>query len=182
MIDATGSPGDLHLQPAAAVAPDAIEHLLDAAFGPDRHERTAYRLRAGTRPIGRLSVAACESAGRLVGVGLCWPLRLTSGAEEHALILVGPVAVHPDRQGHGIGTLLMRHIVAAADSEETAPLLLIGDPGYYGRFGFDAAPTGSWQLPGPVERHRLLVRPSEAALPRDGMLGPWADASLRRAG
>jgi predicted N-acetyltransferase YhbS len=36
---------------------------------------------------------------------------------------------------------------------------MIGDPEYYGRFfGFSAAITGGWVLPGPVERHRLLAR------------------------
>ena len=41
-------------------------------------------------------------------------------------------------------------------------LVLIGDPGYYGRFfGLTAERTGAWRLPGPVERHRLLARDVE---------------------
>ena len=40
-----------------------------------------------------------------------------------------------------------------------APLMLIGDPEYYGRFfGFTAARTGAWRLPGPFEQRRLLAR------------------------
>ena len=38
-------------------------------------------------------------------------------------------------------------------------LMMIGDPDYYGRFWcFTSDATGGWQVPGPVERHRLLAR------------------------
>ena len=44
-----------------------------------------------------------------------------------------------------------------------------------GRFwGFNAEHTGGWTLPGPWEPHRLLARSENpAALPREGILGPW---------
>ena len=44
----------------------------------------------------------------------------------------------------------------------TAPMLLIGDAPYYGRFDFSAAPTAHWLLPGPIDRARLLARSVEA--------------------
>jgi predicted N-acetyltransferase YhbS len=52
---------------------------------------------------------------------------------------------------------------------------MIGDPEYYGRFfGFSNEATGRWQLPGPFEQRRLLVRcDNPAVLPREGVLGPW---------
>jgi predicted N-acetyltransferase YhbS len=49
--------------------------------------------------------------------------------------------------------------------------VLIGDPEYYGRFGFTAEATAGWEVPGPVERRRLLARTAHP-LPRHGMLGP----------
>jgi predicted N-acetyltransferase YhbS len=58
----------------------------------------------------------------------------------------------------------------AADRE---PLVLIGDPEYYGRhFGFIADATANWELPGPFERRRLLARTHGRDLPYRGMLGP----------
>lgn len=134
----------------------AVEHLLDRAFGPDRHTRTAYRLRAGTSVIPRFSFAAIDT-GRLVGSIQCWPVLFSGDDDTRApLVLVGPVAVAPDRQGDGIGRALMQAGLAKAGD---AALMLIGDPDYYGRFfGFSATRTGSWRLPGPVERHRLLAR------------------------
>ena len=86
-----------------------------------------------------------------------------------AVVLVGPVAVSPDQQRSGIGRMLMNRLI------ETAPdtaMTMIGDPEYYGRFfGFSADATGQWDVPGPVERHRLLTR-NGSALPRTGALGP----------
>jgi predicted N-acetyltransferase YhbS len=155
--------------PLLSVPLAAREQLLDAAFGPDRRAKTSYRLRAGTGPIADLSFAA-RAHGRLVGSLQSSPIALTEGDGTVApMILVGPVAVAPDSQSAGIGTLLMTRLLA--DAGDAMPLVLIGDPDYYGRFGFVAGPGGAWVLPGPVERRRLLVRAS-AALPVNGELGP----------
>jgi predicted N-acetyltransferase YhbS len=55
-------------------------------------------------------------------------------------------------------------------------MVMIGDPEYYGRFfGFSADATGNWDVPGPVERHRLLAR-NAMELPSSGRLGPRAFA------
>jgi predicted N-acetyltransferase YhbS len=52
--------------------------------------------------------------------------------------------------------------------------MLIGDTEYYERFGFTNAYTGGWTCPGPWEPARLMVRTDNpAALPAEGMLGPW---------
>ncbi len=142
------------------VAPDAVERLLDEAFGADRHGRTAYRLRAGVAALPALSLAAIDD-GALVGTIQCWPVALTrDGGGVVPLVLVGPVAVSPARQQGGIGRALMEaSLAAAARTGQDGAMMLIGDPEYYGRFfGFSAKRTGRWRLPGPVERHRLLAR------------------------
>ena len=160
------------LAPLSAADPAAVDALLDAAFGADRHARTAYKLRAGTGVIPGLSIAAFDG-GALVGTLQSWPLELVAddSGTIAPLVLVGPVAVRPDRQRDGIGRQLMGDLIARADGEDTPPLALIGDPEYYGRFGFSVAPTGRWRLPGPVERRRLLARVAlGVALPEAGLL------------
>ena len=138
------------------VAADAVEHLLDRAFGTDRHTRTAYRLRAGVQALPGISLAAFY-ARTLVGSIQCWPVEFRGDeGMQVPLVMVGPVAVAPESQRHGVGRRLMQASLArCADS----PLMLIGDPEYYARFfGFSAEHTGGWRLTGPVERHRLLAR------------------------
>lgn len=153
-------PGLINFVPLATIDPPAIEQLLDRAFGADRHGRTAYRIRDGMRPIDGLSLAALED-DVLVGTIQCWPVRFTGAdGREVALAMIGPVAVDPTRQRDGIGRLLMERALAAAEASGAArALMLIGDPEYYGRFfGFSADRTAGWQVPGPVERQRLLAR------------------------
>ena len=145
----------------------AVDVILDDAFGPDRRTRTAYRLRAGSEPLPALSLAARADDGGLIGSVQCWPIALlTRGGRAHSLILLGPVAVAAAYRGAGIGSAMIRNAVTRAGD---TPLLLIGDEPYYGRFGFTAAHTGGWTLPGPVERHRLLARGAER-LPAMGAL------------
>lgn len=157
--------------------PDAVENLLDRAFGTDRQGRTAYRLRPLARPIAPLSFAAFDSASTLVGSLQSWPIGLESGDGTRApLVLVGPVAVAPGLQGRGVGVAMMRALLAAADSgaiPAADAMTMIGDPEYYGRFGFTADATAGWRLPGPWEPRRLLARITRpAGLPDTGSLAP----------
>lgn len=147
------------LVPIASVAPSDVEHLLDLAFGPDRRSKTAYKLREAAEPLAELSFAALED-GMLVGSIQCWPVQLRDpNGKVTPLILVGPVAVHPDRQRDGIGRRLTDAALAQADASGAEPMMLIGDAIYYERFfGFSAVHTQGWTLPGPVDRDRLLAR------------------------
>jgi predicted N-acetyltransferase YhbS len=157
------------------IEPQAVEDLLDAAFGADRFGRTAYRIRQGMDAIPRLSFAAVED-GALIGTIQCWPVahRTADGAVT-PLVMVGPVAVRPDLQRDGHGRVLMTHMLTAAEDGADGALMMIGDPEYYGRFfGFDADATAAWDLPGPFEQRRLLARAVNGHdLPMGaGMIGP----------
>jgi predicted N-acetyltransferase YhbS len=165
----------VELLPLSDIAPQAVEALLDAAFGADRFGRTAYRIRQGMDAIPRLSFAAVED-GALIGTIQCWPVahRTADGAVT-PLVMVGPVAVRPDLQRGGHGRVLMTHMLTAAEDGADGALMMIGDPEYYGRFfGFDADATAAWDLPGPFEQRRLLARAVNGhALPMGaGMIGP----------
>ncbi len=148
------------------VPPDDVERLLDDAFGYDRHGRTAYKLRDGSDAIAPLSFGLVEGNG-LVGSIQCWPVRVN----DTAMVLVGPVAVLPKIQGTGLGKTLMWATLNAAPNLGDPPMVMIGDPEYYGRFGFSADATGGWTLPGPWEPRRLLARNiGNHPLPKHGML------------
>ena len=160
--------------PLEAVPADMVEQLLDRAFGPDRQGRTAYKVREGTQWLPALSFAALDAEEMLVATIQVWPVALSDDGRRHPLLMVGPVAVVPERQGEGFGVALMAALADALGDNDALPQVLIGDPEYYERFGFIAAPTQDWSLPGPYEKHRLLVRAANpAVLPERGMLGPW---------
>lgn len=165
----------VELLPLADVEADSVEALLDAAFGADRHGRTAYRLRAGMAAIPALSFALLENDA-LIATIQCWPVahRGVDGVVT-PLVMVGPVAVKPDQQRDGHGRRLMMHMLKAAERAADAALMMVGDPEYYSRFfGFTADATGAWDLPGPFEAHRLLARSIGAHRPptASGTIGP----------
>jgi predicted N-acetyltransferase YhbS len=163
----------LRFVPLADIDPALVEQLLDRAFGVDRHGRTAYAVRAGTAAIPALSFAALDGEA-LIGTIQCWPIVLASDdGTRTPLVMVGPVAVDPPRQQHGVGHALMtRMLDAAAATGADSRLMLIGDPEYYARFfAFSAERTGRWRLPGPFEPRRLLAR-GDAVPDAPGELGP----------
>ena len=168
--------------PLSAVEPALVESLLDAAFGPDRHGRTAYRIRAGMDWLPGLSFAALDEDDYLVATVQLWPVGLTGAggdgnARAHPLLMVGPVAVMPGRQGEGFGKALMATALGAIGPSKPLPQMLIGDLDYYGQWGFSAERTGGWRCPGPYHPARLLARAENpSVLPRDGILGPWTAA------
>jgi predicted N-acetyltransferase YhbS len=167
------------LIPLEAVDPAMVEAVLDRAFGPDRHARTAYRIREGMDWLPGLSLAALHDNDMLVGTIQCWPVGLKTKQGQVPLVMVGPVSVVPERQGEGFGIALMSAMIAedarlASGAGPGLAQVLIGDTAYYGRWGFSAALTGGWRCPGPYEPHRLLARGAAlAAMPAEGMLGPW---------
>lgn len=173
------------LIPLEAVDPAMIEEVLDRAFGPDRHARTAYRIREGMPWLPALSFAALDENDLLVGTIQCWPIALQTKDGPVPLVMVGPVAVVPERQGEGFGIGLMSAMIAAdaelaATGKTALAQVLIGDADYYGRWGFSSAMTGGWRCPGPYEQDRLLARGAAlAAMPAEGMLGPWEGISGR---
>jgi predicted N-acetyltransferase YhbS len=130
----------------------AIEALLDRSFGPARHLKTAQRLRDGRLPAEGLSFVASEGDA-ILGTLRFWHLSAGDGTDA---LLLGPVAVEPALVGQGIGRELIRIGLAEAARQNYPAVLLVGDPGYYGRFGFAPHRTRSLTLPGPFERHRLL--------------------------
>ena len=167
------------LIPLDQADPAAVERILDAAFGPDRHKRTAYAIRKGTECLPPLCFAAFDEAGELIGTIQAYPAALTDPQDRaHPMIMIGPVAIMPGRQGQGFGRALMAAQKAAigegvAEGAAPLPQVLIGDESYYGKFGFNEAPRG-WKCPGPWDPERLLVRTeNRAVLPHEGMLGPW---------
>jgi predicted N-acetyltransferase YhbS len=163
--------------PLNMMSRNAVEQLLDAAFGPDRHGRTAYLIRDGMPWLPELSFGMRDGEGRLIGSLQSWPVALAhEDGSRTPLIMVGPVAVDPAVQGAGHGRALMDAVVAAARARRSDPLMMIGDPEYYGRFwGFSAEGTGGWDCPGPFEPRRLLALSVDGRpIGGTGMLGPRA--------
>ncbi|CAN5307451.1 N-acetyltransferase [soil metagenome] len=137
----------------------AIEHLLDLAFGLDRHAKTSYRLREGNQAIKGLSFITRDGQLGISGSISFWPLKI--GREGRDALLLGPLAVHPGRQNRGVGLALMTLGLEKAKAMGHGLVILVGDEPYYARVGFKTAPADHFILPGPVDPKRLLYRELE---------------------
>jgi putative acetyltransferase len=127
--------GDLVVRPATSDDLAAITAMVRAAFGYDLEARLIERLEGEERVAA--SVVAV-SDGCVVGHALLSRVELTApGEPARPALALAPVAVAPGHQGCGIGSLVVRTCVRLAD--QRLPVFVIGDPGFYGRFGFEPA-------------------------------------------
>jgi predicted N-acetyltransferase YhbS len=127
-----------------------VEALLDLCFAPGRTALSSYRLRDGVAPVAPLCLVLRDGDGALAGAIRYWPVRV-GGA---AALLLGPVAVHPTRQGEGLGGLLILESLAEARRLGWSRVMLVGDAPYYGRFGFRR--LDGVTMPPPTNPDRVL--------------------------
>lgn len=162
--------------PERARDTDEVEMLLDTAFAPGRTALSSYRLRDGVAPVADLCLIARDDYDTVAGAIRFWPIRI--GAAGHAALLLGPVAVHPTRQGEGLGAMLIGDALSRAVDAGWTRAVLVGDEPYYRRFGFTRACAEALEFPPPTNPARLLARPlAEGAFDGvSGMVRRWKDA------
>lgn len=123
-----------------------VRALQEAAFAAVAHAsgheaELVDALRDGEDWAPRLSFVA-ETEGKPVGHVICSYGRLAG----KPVIGLGPIGVDPAFQGRGIGSALMHAVIGAAEATGEPAIVLLGDPEFYGRFGFV-----------PAERHGVIA-------------------------
>lgn len=117
----------------------AIRALVAAAFGRADEAALVDAIRRGGDDMIEL---VAEKDGQLAGHVLF--SRMVSPPQTLGL---APVAVRPRNQREGIGSALIRRGVALASEEEWRAVFVLGDPGYYARFGFRAEDASRFVSP-----------------------------------
>jgi putative acetyltransferase len=119
---------------------DAIRAINIAAFtGHPYSRQTEHLIVDALRDDGALSVS-------LVAVRDDQPVghiafsKAAVGERTDGWYLAGPVAVLPEFQHQGIGSMLVLSGLEALRARQAAGCVLVGDPGFYRRFGFDVHP------------------------------------------
>lgn len=127
-----------------------VEALFDLCFAPGREALSSYRLRDGVPPVAALCLLMRDADGTLAGAIRNWPVRVGG----HDALLLGPVAVHPTRQGEGLGGLLIYRALDIARAAGWTRVMLVGDAPYYSRFGFHR--LKDVEMPPPTNPERVL--------------------------
>jgi putative acetyltransferase len=110
--------------------------------------------RASDSWIPALSVVALvddEIAGHVV----CSRATIAS---TYPVLGLGPLGVRPQSQNRGVGLALGHAVVAAADALDEPLIALLGNPRYYGRFGFEPAADHGIEAPDPNYGDHFQVR------------------------
>ena len=148
-----------------------VEALYDLCFAPGRSALSSYRLRDEVAPIASLCLTLRDADGNLAGAIRHWPVLVG----DAPVALLGPVAVHPTRQGEGLAAVLIYGCLDAARNLGWDRVLLVGDPPYYGRYGFEH--LANVIMPPPTNPDRVLgIALRDGAW--DGVTGTvrrWAD-------
>ncbi|MFC1397598.1 GNAT family N-acetyltransferase [Acinetobacter lactucae] len=119
---------------------EAIEKLTKAAFQNAEHSsHTEHFIVNSLRTQGQLTIplVAIED-GSIIGHVAISPVEMSSG--EIGWYGLGPISVHPDKQGCGIGSLLMNKSLQKLKQLGAQGCVLLGEPSYYSRFGFKNYP------------------------------------------
>lgn len=119
----------------------AIRALVTAAFRDAPHRSgSEAAIVDGLRNAGALTLAlVAEDESGLVGHAAFSPVAIADGAA--GWVGLGPVAVRPDRQGGGIGRALIDAGLSLLRQRGVSGCVVLGDPAYYGRFGFVSDPA-----------------------------------------
>lgn len=114
----------------------AIDRINLEAFKdhPYSHQTEHLIVRA-LRAAGALTLSlVAEAEGEVVG-HIAFSPALIDG-QDLGWYTLGPVAVLPGHQGQGIGAALVREGLDGLNALGAKGCVLVGDPGYYKRFGF----------------------------------------------
>ncbi len=140
----------------------AIRAMTKAAFAPVAYSsQTEAEIIDALRAAGVLTLSLVALAdGKVVGHLAFSPVRMESG--DKGWFCLGPVAVSPDCQGQGIGAAMIKAGLDEIKSMGAEGCVVLGDPAYYGRFGFKADPRVTY--PG-MEPQYFQILAFSAAVP-----------------
>lgn len=119
----------------------AIAAVVEAAFGRADEVRLVQRLRDDAEVMFELVE---DEDGAIVGHILFSRLWADS---LHLYAALAPLAVTPERQRTGLGARLVKAGLETCREFGAQAVLVLGDPAYYGRFGFSAAAAAKVKAP-----------------------------------
>lgn len=114
----------------------AISDLITEAFASAEHsDGTEAKIVERLRKAGALTLSlVADDGGEIVGHAAFSPIAIEG--QSIGWFGLGPVAVRPSRQRQGIGDRLISHGLEMLIAYGAAGCVVLGEPTYYGRFGF----------------------------------------------
>ena len=148
------SNNNLRLLPEAKNDRKEVEQLLDLVFTPRRKLLSSYQLRGLNNKVNKLSYVIKDNSHNVVGSIRFWNIKIVDHSSRG--LLLGPLAIHPIYQGEGLGEKLVLNGIDQARADKWNWIVLVGDVGYYSKFGFSKKPTVGISIGDGFDNKRLL--------------------------
>lgn len=132
------------------------EHVHRLAFSRENESALVRAIRSSGEYIPELSLTA-EDGKDIVGHIMFSKAVIDTGEGEVPTLALAPVAVMPQRQNEGIGSLLIREGLKQAELQGFAHAVVLGHPDYYPRFGFRPSTVFGIFSPFPVPEEVFMV-------------------------
>lgn len=132
----------LVIRPFEAGDADDVRRVLEAAFGGTAEADLVEALRANGDDVLEL-VATHEQ--ELYGHILFSRLRVESRNRSADAVALAPLAVRPDKQRTDVGTALVENAHRMLQQADERLSVVLGDPAYYGRFGYTHARAAGFE-------------------------------------
>jgi len=158
------------IRPETAADAPAVRRVHEAAFPTSAEADLVERLRASNKAVIAL---VAEDEGQIVGHIVFSPVALDPLAGTVGLGLA-PVAVLPDHEKHGVGRRLVQNGLAECRAWGAGFVVVLGDPHYYGRFGFEPASKHGLLNEYRAGQEFLVFELKKGALPPHGTLVRYA--------
>lgn len=137
---------------------EAIYEVNKLAFGKAAEAELVNKLREADAII--ISLVAVKDE-KIVGHALFSPITIEDHDSQTAAgVALGPIAVHPDYQRQGVGSLLIQAGIQQLRDAGHNALIVLGHADYYPRFGFAPASqfniTSEYHVPDEVFMAQML--------------------------
>ncbi|MEO0372114.1 MAG: N-acetyltransferase [Pseudomonadota bacterium] len=130
---------------------DAVDALLRVCFEGDAEARLVRALRTSGDMAGEMVLPMGD---QVVGYYALSAMRAPS-----SWLALAPVAIHPDHQGRGHGRRMLGQLTAWAKATRQW-VVVLGEPAFYARAGFDLGRAAGLTSPYPIT-HTLVAGPGE---------------------
>jgi putative acetyltransferase len=144
------------IQPEKEKYHTAIHEINTLAFGQENEAELLERLRMSTSFIAELSLVAVKDE-RVIGHIVFSPVAIQTKEKALPALALAPMAVHPEFQGLGIGSELVRQGLERCRSLRYGVVVVVGHSTYYPRFGFTPARKKGLEAPFPVPDEAFMA-------------------------
>ncbi|USS88381.1 N-acetyltransferase [Fructilactobacillus hinvesii] len=142
----------VQLRTIQAVDYPVVNRLVFQAFQESEHgyneeNDLVKKIRVASDYQPNLEVVAAEES-QIVGYGMLSPCKIITATNSIVGLVLAPLAVLPTSQQQGVGTQILRCLEARVDTKTFHFISILGDPGYYQRFGYE--PANKWGVSFPL--------------------------------